>query len=501
MISPRASAGLVLLAALPGLCSGSIYPVSEILSRGVPKGIKETPMFKEEDNPAWFFATQKPYIRLEGTLSTEEGFPANESNDGYIIRVIHAWSASMPDLTSILDIENYASCSDTPSDSDFDQLEIKPVVIAINDVGKKKIDLNLEFDIKETAWHVIIVTSCITENVVVEGDITFMNPYGYLNGWAYGILPLNIFLCFFYGTLLIAFTVGTLRNREHVLMVQYAIIAVCVMGFVERLTWAITYIEMNATGGRACCPVRGDLTFSITLAVFKRASCVLLLLSVCLGFGVVKPRLSKITNLKILLLGVFYTISSLNLELEKVADISTNGKQTDPMFKSSLIVSVCDVTILFWIFYAISESLKDLQEAGQIAKLSLYQTLARSLIVWVMVWFGFTLTEVLTLQGKIDLPWRYWYILASFWDIFFLGILLQISYLWRPSPMTAQYAFSHQLPTSDDLDEFDQIGIEVGGPESAEDFVIQGDSDSDSEDEFTTEAAAPKSKEDKIERS
>mmetsp|Transcript_6466 Transcript_6466/g.11339 ORF Transcript_6466/g.11339 Transcript_6466/m.11339 type:complete len:267 (-) Transcript_6466:374-1174(-) len=249
------------------------------------------------------------------------------------------------------------------------------------------------------------------------------------------------------------------------------------MGLVERFAQFMTYLEMNESGAKSCCPMRADLTFSSALSVLKRSSSALLLLAVCLGFGVVKPRLERSTNLKIFALGVIYTFSSLLLDFQRIADISKHGRPTEPLYFSSLIVSVCDVIILFWIYFAMSEILYELREAQQIVKLGMYQRLARALSFWAFTWMIFTILEMLVLQQTLEISWRYWYVLVSFWDLFFLGILLQICYIWAPSALTAQYAYSQQLPTSDDLDEFDQVGLEMQTPDTAAEFTIDDDDD------------------------
>ena len=60
---------------------------------------------------------------------------------------------------------------------------------------------------------------------------------------------------------------------------------------------------------------------------------------------------------------------------------------------------------------------------------------------------------------------------------------MQVCYLWAPSALTAQYAYSQQLPTSEDLDEFDQVGLEMQLPASGAEFVIDDGDDDDYNDQ------------------
>jgi len=481
VLAAAAAAAGATAACLVQPAQASIYPVHQLLPyHSAEAFIKDTPMFSLKDSPRWIGGLSEPYITIAGTVESPAEHPDEDFDVGEpVIRIIHAWAEQPPQIRNVPDSDNFITCTNQPSSSDFDGFEI----LTVFGKGSNKIDFDLEFAVNTTGWHITIVTNCMGTAVDFNAEFEYKNPYGYLNGWAFGIMPMNGFLCLAYGMLAVVYIFKTLRNREHVLRLQYAIIGVIIMGFIERLTWFLTYLEMNTSGGRACCPVRGDLTFSLTLAVFKRSSSALLLLAVCLGFGVVKPTLDRSTNIKIIALGLFYTFSSLNLEIEKIEDISLHGRQTDPLYMSSLIVSICDVVILFWIYFAISEVLRELREAQQIVKLGMYQTLARSLTVWVAIWFLFTLMEVLVFNENVNVHWWYWFLLVSFWDLFFLGILLQICYVWAPSELTAQYAFSHQLPTSEDLDEFDAVGSQMNMPDSASDFVIGEEDDEDDDDD------------------
>ena len=453
-------------------CLASIYPMDvELAQHTAESFIKATPMFALRDAPWWVGGLSAPFVQVSGTVESSEALGAGTP----VLRVMHAWSVVPPDLTLLPDRDNFLRCDMSPEAGDFDGFE--SFVLMGNDAGK--VQFKHVFAVNATAWHVTIITNCRGNALQFKGELAYMNPYGYLNGWAFGIMPMNLMLCLLYGPLAVVYVYKTVRNREYVLKVQYAIIAVVLMGFVERLTWFLTYLEMNTSGGRACCPVRADLTFSLALAVFKRSSGALLLLAVCLGFGVVKPALERGTTVRVLLLGLIYTLSSLNLEIEKIEDISSNGRQTDPRYMSSLVVSLCDVIILFWIYFAMSEQLRELREGQQKAKLAMYQQLARALALWCVVWFAFTIMEVMVFQDRLSVPWRYWFLLVSFWDLFFFGILAQICYIWLPSELTAQYAFSTQLPTNEDLDEFDQVGLEMHNPENAADFVIGGEEDHD----------------------
>jgi len=465
------------------LVTGSDASIFKLEDREIEMGkrvtwINEMPMFARKDSPFWIGGLSDPLLAIRATLSLED--PDDAFEEGQVLRVVHGWSDEM--IEPVMEYSPYSPCQDD-IEIPFDGWEQQFVTVSARDDSAAELSIDVKFEVKKTGFHVLMLTNCIGDSLLFTGEFVYMNPYGYLSGWSFGLLPMAGFLSLGYTLLAGVYITLCIINREYILGLQKAIVLVILMGFTERFAQFLTYLEMNSSGAKSCCPMRADLTFSSALNVLKRSSSALLLLAVALGFGVVKPRLDRSTYLKILVLGVVYTFSSLVLDLQRIADISKNGRQTEPLLFMSLIVSICDVTILFWIYFGISNILSDLKESKQLAKLKMYQSLARALFLWALTWLIFTLLEIFVVEGQIALSWRYWYLLVSFWDLFFLGILMQICYIWRPSPLTQQYAFSHQLPTSEDLDEFDQVGLEMHQPDTAADFAIGDDDDNDDDDD------------------
>jgi len=465
------SSGVVMLLTMT-VVESAIYPLNGLViaSSSAVVPMKDMPMFSYEDSPSWF-GKSMPFISITGTVKGSEG----ASDSQKVLRAFLGFSVEPLRIATLPDV--LASCSSDVGDI---SKEFPGHSLDFVEGNSNKVDIS--FNVNRTGWYMIVIANCMQNELQLDVDIAYRNPYGFLNGWAFGSLPMDGILSLSYFILGLYYFYKCLRNRQHILRLQYAILLVILMGLIERFTWFITYLEMNESGGKTCCPVRSDITFSLALAVFKRSSSALLLLAVCLGYGVVKPTLDRYTSAGILFLGCFYTFASLNLDLAKVADISKHGKQTNPEVFSALLVSICDVVIVFWIYTAMSDIQKELSESQQVVKLGMYQTLARALAVWAFVWLVFTILEVMVSQAKVDVQWRYWFLLVSFWDIFYLGILVQICYLWAPSELSSQYAYSHQLPTSEDLNEFDQIGLELQGPDTAAEFVI-GDDDDDMEED------------------
>ena len=305
----------------------------------------------------------------------------------------------------------------------------------------------------------------------VSGEVVFKNPYGYLPAMFYGFMVAYPLLALVYFILLIIFSFLTLKYRREVLRMQLGILAVIFMGFVETTTWFFVYVVMNDTGGAACCPWRTDMIFAIVTNNFKRTLSALLVLAVALGWGVVRPRLSRRTTLILLILGFFYLGCLLKFDLVRMertvhADAMSDAGTVDSTADDAvafwaLPVALIDVLLIFWIYVALSTTQKELAEEHQEFKLAMYKRLARTLMMWTVLWIAYTLFDVGVRSGVIPWPWNVHFMLYSFWDVLYLGILITIASVWRPSETSVQLAYSTQLPTDAVLEEFEGAGLEM----------------------------------------
>lgn len=452
---------------------GLIYPISEAVGRGTAflKPLNSQPMYSKNESPFWFGGYHDPIIGFSGNMSFNE----TQSEMIDYIRLIVAWNDEKADD------ETAPILKCNMNESDFSTV-LAPYTLYDSQIVQTQ-NFSVASQVNKTGWYLVYMIKCVDDDMELDARLEYLNPFGYLSGWAFGLLPMNLVLVMAYILLTCWYIFRTFQNRQNVLALQYAIIGVLLMGLFERLTWFLTFLDMNTGGIPSCCPIRKDLMLGIGLTVFKQSSSALLLLIVSLGFGIVRPTLPSFTIFKVIALGIGYTFASLNYEMAKMKDVSENGHQTQPFYFLSLISTSCLFAIIMWIYFAITDISRDLREAKQIAKLGMYQTLARSLTIWISAWLVLSLTQLFLFRNPTDFSWKHWWIFTSFWDIFFFGLLCQICYIWSPSPLTSQYAYSYELPTSEDLGEFGEAGLELQLPETMQnDFVIGGDSDSDDSD-------------------
>lgn len=193
------------------------------------------------------------------------------------------------------------------------------------------------------------------KHVVVEGKTIWKNPTGYLPG---RMAPLMNF----YGFMSMAFIIlGVFwfsqfaRFWRQVLPLQNCITFVITLGMFEMALWYFDYAEFNKTGIRPT----GITIWAVTFGTVKRTVARLIILTVAMGYGVVRPTLGGITS-KVMMLGFTFFLASEVLEL-----VENVGAISDLSGKARLFLvlpaALLDSFFIIWIFKSLSATLNKLQ--------------------------------------------------------------------------------------------------------------------------------------------
>ena len=124
---------------------------------------------------------------------------------------------------------------------------------------------------------------------------------------------------------------------------------------------------------------------------------------------------------------------------------------------------MCNLTFLVWIYSALGRTQKELVQASQTLKLKMYRALAYTLGFFIFLFFILTVIAVIHRAGATVWPWDWRWLMdvgffddGAFWSLLNFAVLLAMCVIWRPSPLSSQYALSSQLPSED-------TGVELGG--------------------------------------
>lgn len=283
-------------------------------------------------------------------------------------------------------------------------------------------------------------------DVTVEGKTIWKNPTGYLPGRMAPLLN-------FYGFMSLAFLVLGIfwfsqyaRFWKEVLQLQNCITLVITLGMFEMALWYFDYAEFNESGVRPT----GITIWAVTFGTVKRTVSRLIILTVSMGYGVVRPTLGGLTS-KVVMLGATFFLASEVLELvEHVGAVSDlSGKA---MLFLSLPVAVLDAFFVLWIFTSLSSTLNKLQAKRMMGKLDIYRKFTNALAVAVIVSVGWICYELYFKSTDVyNEQWQNAWIIPAFWHVLSFSLLCIICALWAPSQNSMRYAYS-----DDGSEEFDK---------------------------------------------
>jgi len=138
--------------------------------------------------------------------------------------------------------------------------------------------------IEKAGNYILHIINCQGFEVTVTGMIVSRNPYGYLPGEMFMLLPVSGFIALTYMLVLVLYTVLCVIHRKVLMKIQYGILAVLAFGLVEYSAWFFYRLGTNNSGFYNT----SGLVFVVFLANVQRIITRVLYLLVSMGFGIVK---------------------------------------------------------------------------------------------------------------------------------------------------------------------------------------------------------------------
>jgi len=318
------------------------------------------------------------------------------------------------------------------------------------------VSLQTRFAVEKTGLHYLMYSSCQLEagTVFIEGHNTWMNPYGYVSGELYYNMPFFLAMSIVHMLALVLWILLLVKYREEVLPVQGHIAGVIALSVLEVVLWYFEYKSFNAHGTRPM-PL---MVSAIVVGTVKKTVSRLLVLVVCMGYGIVKPNLGE-RAWQIVAFGVVYCVFSAILDVIKA--LSHDNDVSGGFFILVIIpVAVLDSVFYLWTFMSLYDVVAQLEERRQTVKLQLYRR-----FIWVLgtclvlscVW---VLYQMYFLWANLfPTAWQYAWMFDAYWYVLSLAILLAIMFLWAPNENSKRYAYYEENVNLDGED--DGTGMEL----------------------------------------
>jgi len=295
------------------------------------------------------------------------------------------------------------------------------------------------------------------DDLKVNLEIETQSPRGYLSPHEFPLMDFYLLMTFVYAGYCAFWLFASWRNYQDLLRVQYWIMAVLILGMLEKAVFYSEYNTINSSGNS----IPGAVKFAESVSALKRAVARMLVIVVSLGFGITRPRLGDQLH-QVIGMGVLYfTLASIE------AFVRVDNAKHDPdnmaLILTEIPLAIIDAMVCWWIFMALMQTMKTLRLRRNLVKLNLYRHFSNTILFCVIASVVFILwsMKLHRLAGCMN-QWELLWFDDAFWHILFSFIMLVVIILWRPSANNQRYAYSPLTDGAAESDEEEQILTKSG---------------------------------------
>lgn len=219
------------------------------------------------------------------------------------------------------------------------------------------------------------------------------------------LILLWIFLCLIY--------------CSQVMSIQMWILFVSVVCLIENGVCLLSLNKHNENGE----VIDSVEIFYIIINSLKRDVCRILMVIVCMGYGITKTNLSG-SRVKLLGIGILY------FALAITEDLFKNSNDSDSIFVYIIEfpVILLDIYIYFWFFTSLIETINKLNEDHQTKKVKLFKNLRKIIILSAIISLIYLCVYMLYVLGDyLYVNWKtLWFVESGFWDCLYLFLIVCI---------------------------------------------------------------------------
>jgi len=294
---------------------------------------------------------------------------------------------------------------------------------------------------------VLAATVCMVDNTItvirqgtgfsVEAHTEFRFPWGELHPEMWSELLLVVFLLVPKMAMALWFYKQCTAYRDSVMRIQWLCLGCLLLSLTSNIVFLGYLADSNVTGFRTIFPAPKQTIFMNFLRTVSDLVFCMLLLATAKGWGVVRPRLTRVEYQKLIAFAVLAII---------VFALQHFFQQSIELVWMTL---ACDLFLVTWIFSAVKATKRDLGLSSRVDrthKLDMYMRLHRllctSIQIWAMSIVLAILIVLLVFQNTKGLFVGYQIPPTMSWDLAMLVLQLGFAWIWAPSTMTALYSYT-----------------------------------------------------------
>ena len=344
------------------------------------------------------------------------------------------------------------------------QSHLNQVHMRETDISKTS-TIDVMSEISQTGMYYVVAAVCdpsITPHTKVSGMMTAEIAYGHLPATQYYSLPFFSWMSLIYVFALIVWGMLCIQYSKEIMSVHLMILIVLVF-FVINCLMKVLYLWIyNSTGSD---------TFiypSVFIDVITRTLTRVLTLLVCMGLGVSRASISDVTLKMVLFSIVYFGVNLFDSLLSLQQSISPEVNNLRVYITAGL-----DALVYFWVFHSLMNTMDDLRQNKQHAKLAVFIRLYALLLISVVVSTA-TLILFSYLINNPDIKdlWKYqWFMNEGIWSIYYLVLFVCLMYMWKPSENASAYAYHSELATDIQEDE-EEYGLPQNKLESGDEGEV-----------------------------
>ncbi|KAI8869961.1 hypothetical protein GQ42DRAFT_163066 [Ramicandelaber brevisporus] len=301
-------------------------------------------------------------------------------------------------------------------------------------------------------------------------DVAYHNPYGLLLASDYPKLKFYMWMSIAYVAVFAFWAYLSWRHWHVILPLQnYMSLLIISLVFAMAANYGF-WDNINHQGS----PSRGLLAVTVALDAARTSMSFFMMLLVALGYGVVKPVLSRSV------MRGAWTLTALHFVSGCLYGAGSNLRDPESVSLLALIIFVLPqaltLTVFYvWIMNGLLTTTSVLEVRRQTFKLQMYRRLTRLIIAAAVIIIVFVAANILGIWWREDprivaRRWRWKWLLQDAWiHLLYGAVLLVILWWWRPTAENYRFGLDELAMTEEDADDREQIDIrlEAHGEEEA----------------------------------